>query len=63
MKAEQPDVLPPGDVPTFRDMVLAVRLPVPLNRVARYLRGWSKKAYTVTSQGWLVVIDPERSSQ
>jgi hypothetical protein len=40
------------------DAVLAVRLPVPLGRIARYLRGWSKQARTQQVGEWLVVIDP-----
>jgi hypothetical protein len=40
------------------DVVLAVRMPVPLSRVARYLRGWSKEARTKQLGDWLVVIDP-----
>jgi hypothetical protein len=41
------------------DVVLAVKLPVPLNRMGRYLRGWSKRARTEQRGGYLVVIEPE----
>ena len=49
----------PGMVLT-PDVVLAVRQPVPLNRVARYLRGWSKAAYAQVRGEFLVVIEPSR---
>lgn len=41
------------------DVVLAVRQPVPLSRLGRYLRGWSKRARTETRGEFLVVIEPE----
>jgi len=44
-------------------VVLAVRLPVPLSRMGRYLRGWSKAAYTEQWGQYLVVIDPDRRGQ
>jgi hypothetical protein len=40
-------------------VVLAVKLPVPLNRMGRYLRGWSKDARMEKRGGYLVVIEPE----
>lgn len=40
-------------------VVLAVRQPVPLSRISRYLRGWSKKARTEVRGQFLVVIEPE----
>jgi hypothetical protein len=40
------------------DVVMAVKLPVPLNRMGRYLRGWSKDARMEKRGGYLVVIEP-----
>jgi hypothetical protein len=40
-------------------VVMAVKLPVPLNRMGRYLRGWSKDARMEKRGGYLVVIEPE----
>jgi hypothetical protein len=46
------EVITPG-------VVLAVKQPVPLSRVSRYLRGWSKRARTEVRGEYLVVIEPE----
>jgi hypothetical protein len=44
-------------------VVLTVRMPIPLSRMGRYLRGWSKAAYTEQWGEYMVVIDPDRRGQ
>ena len=45
------------------EVVLAVKLPVPLSRVARYMRGWSKDAYTQQRGDYLVIIEPPKEEE